>query len=283
MPPHTSTTELTAPLYARLTMRRSVQPGLRTRIDHRVAAAFRYGRSAVSHHVRQGLCSICDGRAIFVQVGPSERENNVCLRCRSNARARAVFSVLSTAEPNWRDLEIFEPSPTGRASAAVAASCHSYTAAVFRPGHPLGSAIDGVRNESLEELTFPTASLDIVLTQDVLEHVFQPARVFAEIARVLRPGGAHVFTVPYHSDLEHSRVRATRGPSGEVRRMMPAEYHADPFDTAGSLVTMDWGRDLPHIADEAGKTTTVLDWVVPGNPKISPISVFVSRRTVPSR
>ena len=31
-------------------------------------------------------------------------------------------------------------------------------------------------------------------TQDVLEHVFQPDRALAEIMRVLRPGGVHVFS-----------------------------------------------------------------------------------------
>ncbi len=32
------------------------------------------------------------------------------------------------------------------------------------------------------------------LTQDVFEHLFDPAAAFREIARTLQPGGAHVFT-----------------------------------------------------------------------------------------
>ena len=49
--------------------------------------------------------------------------------------------------------------------------------------------VQGVRCENLEELTFPDESIDLHISQDVMEHVFQPKRAFAEIARTLRPGG----------------------------------------------------------------------------------------------
>ena len=41
----------------------------------------------------------------------------------------------------------------------------------------------------LEELTIPDASFDLVLCTQVLEHVVDPERALAEIARVLTPGG----------------------------------------------------------------------------------------------
>ncbi len=44
-----------------------------------------------------------------------------------------------------------------------------------------------------ESLPFPDASFDIVCCCDVLEHVDDPARVLAEIARTLRPGGIFFF------------------------------------------------------------------------------------------
>jgi ubiquinone/menaquinone biosynthesis C-methylase UbiE len=47
-----------------------------------------------------------------------------------------------------------------------------------------------------EPLPFADASFDVVVFSEVMEHVRFPRRVLAEIARVLRPGGRHVGSVP---------------------------------------------------------------------------------------
>jgi 2-polyprenyl-6-hydroxyphenyl methylase/3-demethylubiquinone-9 3-methyltransferase len=44
-----------------------------------------------------------------------------------------------------------------------------------------------------EQLSFPDASFDLVYCCDVLEHVSDLARVIAETARVLKPGGVYCF------------------------------------------------------------------------------------------
>ncbi|MDQ2809041.1 MAG: class I SAM-dependent methyltransferase [Chloroflexota bacterium] len=47
-----------------------------------------------------------------------------------------------------------------------------------------------------EALPFPAGSFAVVINLDVLEHVRDPAQVVAEIARVLRPGGACLTSAP---------------------------------------------------------------------------------------
>ena len=42
-------------------------------------------------------------------------------------------------------------------------------------------------------LPYPTAQFDVVCAMDLLEHVEEPARLVAEVARVLRPGGLFFF------------------------------------------------------------------------------------------
>jgi SAM-dependent methyltransferase len=60
-----------------------------------------------------------------------------------------------------------------------------------------GGAVRWVRLEpGWHELPFAAASLDAVVASSVLEYVAQPAEVFAECARVLRPGGVLLCTVP---------------------------------------------------------------------------------------
>ena len=94
-------------------------------------------------------------------------------------------------------------------------------------------------DQDLQALTFPDDSFDLVVTQDVMEHVVDPDRAFAEIARVLRPDGIHLFTVPLHANPTKVRV-ATDG-----TLLAPAEYHADPSaPDQGTLVVREWGHDI---------------------------------------
>lgn len=48
-----------------------------------------------------------------------------------------------------------------------------------------------------DDLSFPDETFDAVLAFQVLEHVPEPWRVMGEIARVLKPGGRALVTVPF--------------------------------------------------------------------------------------
>ncbi len=53
----------------------------------------------------------------------------------------------------------------------------------------------------ITSLPLADAELDLVLCTEVLEHVAEPAAALAELARVLRPGGRVVLTVPFVMEL----------------------------------------------------------------------------------
>ncbi len=53
-----------------------------------------------------------------------------------------------------------------------------------------------VREQSLEESGFPDEQFDVLTLWDVLEHVPDPAIAIAEAARILRPGGWLVLSLP---------------------------------------------------------------------------------------
>jgi SAM-dependent methyltransferase len=123
--------------------------------------------------------------------------------------------------------------------------CTRYTATHYFPEVPPGTIYRGYRCENLESQTFDDESFDLVLTQDVMEHVLDPAAAFREIGRTLRPGGMHVFTTPIH-DLAVSRVRARHSGVG-IEYLAERQYHGNPIDAKGALVTIDYGRDIADL------------------------------------
>ncbi|MFZ5491987.1 MAG: class I SAM-dependent methyltransferase [Pseudomonadota bacterium] len=171
------------------------------------------------------------------------------------------MKVIADFYPNWRELKIHETSPGGRgASIKLRDECGGYTASQYyadvEPGrlHPKS----GYRCEDLEKLTFPDESFDLFVSQDVMEHVFDPAAAFREIARALKPGGAHIFTAPLVNKTRNTEVWASRGENGQVVYHREPEYHGNPVDPKGSLVTMHWGYDIASFIVEAANSPTVI-------------------------
>jgi SAM-dependent methyltransferase len=170
--------------------------------------------------------------------------------------------VIAEYFPYYRDMTIHECSPNGRGvSAKLDRECPAYSTSHYFEHVEFGQrdAITSHRCESLESLTYEDNTFDLLITQDVMEHVFNPNKAFREICRVLKPGGAHVFTVPIISKQNRSQVRALKNEHGETILLMPPEYHQDGIDEQGVLVTMHWGYDIvSHIANATGMPTTIM-------------------------
>ena len=48
-------------------------------------------------------------------------------------------------------------------------------------------------NRDLVDTGLPNASIDVVMSRSVMEHVVDPVRTYAEMSRILRPGGYFIF------------------------------------------------------------------------------------------
>jgi SAM-dependent methyltransferase len=102
----------------------------------------------------------------------------------------------------------------------------------------------GYRSEDLAAQTFPDGMFDVVLTQDVFEHLFDPAAAISEIGRTLKPDGIYVMTVPIVRKEQPSIRRAIMNHGMIEHLLVPPQYHGNPIDPNGSLVTVDWGYDI---------------------------------------
>jgi SAM-dependent methyltransferase len=68
-------------------------------------------------------------------------------------------------------------------------------------------------------LPFSDATFDLIAAFDVIEHVSDDRRVFAELTRVLKTGGTLIFSVPLHP----ARWTVFDDYVGHARRYQPAE------------------------------------------------------------
>jgi SAM-dependent methyltransferase len=197
-----------------------------------------------------GHCPICEVTTVFRSEDAWFRDHLNCLSCPNGSlpRDRAVMATIRKELPMWRNLRIHESSPVPRGTSIVLRrDCPGYLPSQFLPDVPLGTTHLGARCEDLERQTFADATFDLVVTQDVMEHVFRPELVHQEIWRTLKLGGIHIHTTPIYKDRVESERRSERLSDGSIRHLAPPEYHDSPVDNAGSLVTFHYGYDYADL------------------------------------
>jgi hypothetical protein len=208
---------------------------------------------------QKGYCPCCDQDVIFVSKSSWLRDYFFCSNCNSIPRERALILVLDKYYPNWRGLSIHESSPGVRgASLKLKKECSSYLASQYFPNQIFGTEVKGWLNQDLENQTFENESFDLVITQDVMEHVYNPESAFAEIERTLKRGGAHIFTVPLVNKHKKSEVWAVKAEDGSPIFKGKPEWHGNTVDPKGSPVTMHWGFDIvDYIRTSSGLETVI--------------------------
>ncbi len=207
----------------------------------------------------KGFCPVCNSESRFFSNNSWLRESLHCDNCRSISRERALMLEIEKHVPQWRGLRIHESSPNGGAlSTKLKNECCNYTASQYYPSHVFGDMVGEFRNEDLERQSFADGTFDLVITQDVLEHVYDPQSAFKEICRTLADGGMHIFTVPIENKHAETQVWAEKGDDGSPIFLFYPEYHGNPIDENGSPVTMHWGYDIVNFIQAATNMDTTV-------------------------
>ena len=197
-------------------------------------------------------------------ASPNWRERLVCHGCKLNNRARSAISITSNlvesdavriwvaeqVTPLYRWLKSRYPGVTGS----------EFIDAQLPSGYV---SHRGIRHEDVTATSFASASLDVVMSFDVLEHVPRYEAAFAETCRVLRPGGHFLWTAPFRRNQEKTIKRATTTETGEITHLLTPQYHGDPLrPDAGVLCFQEFGWSVLDELKEAGfeKSVVVLTW-----------------------
>ena len=209
-----------------------------------------------THH--PGYCPICGNETIMYKYGNSLTETFKCKICGAIARNRHLaivlcnlfaidkpYSLIKFVEKSQL-LDIFEAQARGPLNDHLK-ELEGYVCSEYDPDVQPGSYIrESVRCEDLQSLTFDDEAFDLVITQTVFEHILEPDLAWNEIARVLKPSGYHIFSIPFQeSQITERRIKID---NGEEIFIKPKVYHND--GVRKSLVYTDYGLDLlDHLKD----------------------------------
>lgn len=192
-------------------------------------------------------CRCCDRMTVFLSNGTSA-EYVCCFFCGANLRYELLRQSIKQMFGDIAGKEVLELDPHSPLQPHLSRAA-AYHRAFYQEDCESGFIrFDGARREDIQSLSFQNDSLDLIVSSDVLEHVPDLQKAFAETARVLRPGGMHLFTVPACAA---TRRRASIVDGGIEHHLVP-EYHADPLSPKGILAFWDIGNDLPVVMATPG-------------------------------
>jgi len=219
-----------------------------------------------------GICEVCDAPADFltdylygVRIingvrWPNWRERQVCLNCDLSSRQRLALGFVRQTvaqagnSPEYTVYMMEQITPVFRVGRRVLQGINLIGSEYVEPGFQDRSVRERIRHEDVQNLSFNDESIDLILSNDVMEHVPDPDRGFRELCRVLRRGGKLFLTIPFNLDEDASVTRAELRDGG-VHHHRPEVYHGNPLAEKGSLVFTDFGWDLLARLRAAGFAT----------------------------
>jgi len=221
-------------------------------------------RAQLDNFTLDGYCKVCDKSTVF-QVDklygsqetewgwlPNWRERLNCEHCQLINRQRAILHVIKfaisarqTTPVSLYAMEQITPlfQWLNSYSKDVICTGSEYLGENIKSGTIIDGIVQGMRHENVESLSFDDQSFDIIVSNDVLEHVNSPAQALSEIHRVLKTDGEVFITIPFHINVIKT-VRRAEFVNGKIKHLLPEMYHGNPLSEKGSLVFNDFGWDF---------------------------------------
>lgn len=188
---------------------------------------------------RLGYCNICRKPAVFLLTKSfaEMRDHQECLACGSKGRNRhlakclvdefRVRGIRRLSDFRGSNLTVYVAASTGSVASGLGEAENIIRSEYFSDCPP-GTTKDGVLCQDIQRLTLADGSIDVVITEEVFEHVRDFEAGFREVYRVVKPGGSHFFTIPFYFGKKTKALYEIR--DGEfVPVVHPVEYHGDPI------------------------------------------------------
>lgn len=199
--------------------------------------------------VRKQRCTLCRF-SLLVKFGSSEHSVR-CPRCGANPAALAMAEVLQNRVGDLGSSKAYELSSRGPLFRFLQCHTRELVFSEFFDDLQPGESHDGIMCQDVQNLTFADQSFDVCTSTDVLEHVPDDRVAFAELHRVLKPGGCVVFTVPL--DISSTTVERAKLSDRGTEHLLPPEFHNDHLRGAHQVMCFrNYGFDIVDRVREQG-------------------------------
>jgi SAM-dependent methyltransferase len=115
------------------------------------------------------------------------------------------------------------------------------------------------RNDVCAMADIADGSIDLAYSRAVMEHLDRPEAAYAEIARVLKPGGAYVFTTP--SIFDYGSIAALVIPNRFHARIVSATEGRAGEDVFPTVFGSNSRGRIARQARDAGLAVTELEYI----------------------
>ncbi len=193
--------------------------------------------------IKRHFCSVCNAVRPMVRLDNNEISAR-CTVCRSTSITLSLVAALNEIRPNFTNLSCYELSARGPLLNYLNKHGSDVRCSEYYQQITPGGYFQGVQCQDVQSLTYANQSFDLCTSTEVFEHVPDDHRGFAEICRVLKPGGVFVFTVPLH-EMDKTVERARLIEPGKLEHLLVPEYHLDPIrGHEPILVYRNYGQDI---------------------------------------
>ena len=138
------------------------------------------------------ICPICDYAGLFTSMYLRGRREARCPNCASLERHRQFMLILKERNIDLGAAHVIHFAP----ERVFLKKYHAAPNYVFGDIYPKPRYGKRLRKLDISAIDFPDERFDYLIAFDVMEHVVDHLSAFAEIARVLKPGGQAFLTVP---------------------------------------------------------------------------------------
>jgi len=168
-----------------------------------------------------------------------------CLGCRANVTNLSLIPIIDAHAAKHPVQDVWEMSTYGATLAFLRQRFSNVISSEFFPGIASGALVSGVLAQDVQRLSLADESVDLITSNQVFEHVEDDSKGYAECYRVLRPGGALIFSVPLY-DIP-TTLQLARVEEGKLEHLETPEYHDSRLGGPGSALCF-WRHSFHDIS-----------------------------------